>query len=422
MSFNPFNEKPINIDNSFADWSTIYPSSYDKYEIDAYTKVRCILMNGTEYESVWNSHQFHRHCDNNDIRRELADMRRIEQQQQKRISCLKPINETVLETTISYEQLAVDLTAILAQREKNKYVKQALDFALLEDFDHLYRYANLLDMEDGIHSERLVGSYTEIMPARPTISEHRYPMDDIKRYTDFKTADPITKLNISIITAAEQQTMNYYMNQNGFYPSDLGRRLYQEIAMIEEQHVSLYGSLKDVNCTWLESLLNHEYTECYLYYSCFKDETDPKIKAIWQEFLLQEIAHLHKAADMLKKYEKKDWQQVIPIGEFPELLSFAPQKEYIREVIKNTATNTGLQESYTDVTELDNKAKFFFYQDIVNKDYKTCPSHQVVDYHIKDMGYDYRYEDSPNPRTELRSRNSDNYNLGRVKAKSMANP
>lgn len=60
-------------------------------------------------------------------------MRRSEQQQQKRISMLKPADETILEHTIGYEQLAVDLTAGLAQMVGDSYVKKALDFALLED-------------------------------------------------------------------------------------------------------------------------------------------------------------------------------------------------------------------------------------------------------------------------------------------------
>ncbi len=417
MSFNPFNEKPVGIDSTFVDWSKIYPVSYDKHEVDPYTKTRVILMNGTEFEAVWFSHQFHRHCNNNDIRRELSDLRRVEQQQQKRISCIKPVNETILETTVSYEQLAVDLTAILAQREKDLYVKSALDFALLEDFDHLYRFANLLDMEHSVHAERLLGSYTEFFPGRPTISEHRHPFDDVKRPVDFKTADPITKLNVAIITAAEQQTMNYYMNQNGFYSSDIGRRLYQEIGMIEEEHVTLYGGLMDVNATWLECLLNHEYTECYLYYSCYKDETNPKVKAIWEEMLVQEIAHLHKAAEMLKKYEKKEWQEVIPMGEFPELLAFSPQKSYLRNVLKKTVLNTGHFETYKDVNDMDPKARFFEYQDKVNDNPSLNPSHQVIDMHIREFGSDYRYEESPNPREELRDRKTDNISLGRVQSK-----
>ena len=421
MSFNPFNEKPVNLDNTFLDWSKLYPVSYDKYDVDPYTKVRTILMNGTEYEAVWFNHQFYRNCNNNDIRRELASVRRVEQQQQKRISCIKPINETILENTIAYEQLAVDLTAILAQREKDLYVKAAYDFALLEDFDHLYRFSNLLEMDYSVYAERLAGSYTEIFPGRPTISEHRHPVDDVKRPIDNKTADALTRLGISIITAAEQQTMNYYMNQNGFYTSELGRRIYQEIGMIEEEHVTLYGSLMDVNATWLENLLCHEYTECYLYYSCYKDETHPKVKAIWEEMLMQEIAHLHKAAELLKKYEHKDWQQVIPIGEFPQLISFGPQKTYIREVLKETVTLTGKQETYSDVNDLEPNATFFKYQGIINREPKDNPSHQVIDKHIKEYSIDYRFEESPNPRKELQNRSKDNINLGRVKTKVSQN-
>ena len=149
---NPFEVKTKSADRYFMDWQKIYPRPYDKNEVDPYTRLRIILMNGTEYEATWFSHQFHRHCTNNDIRRELTVLRRTEQQQQKRIACLKPINESILETTIGYEQLAVDLTAILAQREPDAYVAQVMDLALLEDFDHLYRYADLLELERGIHA------------------------------------------------------------------------------------------------------------------------------------------------------------------------------------------------------------------------------------------------------------------------------
>lgn len=165
---NPFFEQARPADKLYSNWQEIYPKSYCKEEVDPYTKVRIILMNGTEFEAVWFSHQFHRHCANNDIRRDLAVSRRVEQQQQKHIACLKPINESILEHTIGYEQLAVDLTAILAQRDPDPYAVDVYNLALLEDFDHLYRYADLLDFEKRVHAEKLVGCYTEIMPGRPT--------------------------------------------------------------------------------------------------------------------------------------------------------------------------------------------------------------------------------------------------------------
>ena len=165
-------------------------------------------MDGAEFESVNFGHRFHRICNNNDLRRELALIRRSEQQQQKVIAALKPMDESIIEHTISYEQLAVDLTAEMARKEPDMMVKAALDFALLEDFDHLYRYADLLEMQQGIKAEHLVGHYTEIMPGRPTISEHRYPFDNVRCFINNKTAHPLTKLHAAIITAAEQQTMN----------------------------------------------------------------------------------------------------------------------------------------------------------------------------------------------------------------------
>ena len=409
---NPFDLKPMKIDDSIMNWKEMYPCSYNKCDVNPYTKTRIILMNGTEFEANSFSHQFSRHCNDNDLRREIALTRRIEQQQQKKIQDLKPINENILETTISYEQLAVDLTARLAQNEPDEYVKKALDFALLEDFDHLYRYSDLLEMEYKILPEKLVGRYTEIMPGRPTISHHRHPFDSIRRHIN-KDASLITKLNINIITAAEQQTMNYYMNIGGFYTSDLGRRLYQEIGMVEEEHVSQYESLKNTNETWLERLLMHEYTECYLYYSCLNDETDPYIKKIWEMFFESEVAHLHKACELLNKYENKEWQEVIPNGEFPKLLLLGPNIEYVRNILKNTVNYTAVREEYASVNELPMDFDFFKYQEIVNNNVCCVPSHNVIEQYICKNGIDYRFEVAPNPIIKLQDRMCDNVCVGR---------
>ena len=246
---NPFDMLPKKHTDMIVDWSKLWAKPYDKQGVDPYTRTRVILMNGTEFENVWFSHQFSRHSADNDLRRQLALLRRSEQQQQKLVSHLKPADETVLEHTIGYEQVAVDLTAHLAKRATDPGLKNALDFALLEDFDHLYRYADLLDMQGGGKAEDLVGRYTEIMPGRPTISEHRHPYDDIRYAMTAPNPTLFDLLAANVITAAEQQTMNFYMNVSATYPDELGRKLYQEIGMIEEQHVTHYGSLLNPNMT-----------------------------------------------------------------------------------------------------------------------------------------------------------------------------
>lgn len=130
---------------------------------------------------------------------------------------------------------------------------------------------------------------------------------------------------------------------------------------------------------------------------------------------MQEIAHLHVAARCLEKYGKKEWQQVIPDGNFPELLAFKSTKNYVRDVIANTAYNTAHREGYVCIDDLDDSAEFFKYQKIVNANEKMTPSHSVIDAHIDKCGEDYRYEDSPSPIESLRSRKKDNTTLGRVK-------
>lgn len=419
LNFNPFEEKPMPIEKTFMDWNMMNPKPYNKLETDPYTKTRIILMNGTEFEAQWFSRNFSRHCNNNDLRRELALTRRIEQQQQKRIANLRPRNETILETTIAYEQLAVDLTAVLAKMECNCNVKNALNFALLEDFDHLYRYSDLLEYEYGTDPKKLVGGYTEIMPARPTIAEHRHPVDSI--FKDVNNADSKlqTLLNINIITAAEQQTMNYYMNVAPLYcNSDLGRRLYTEIGMIEEEHVSQYESLKDTNATWLEDLLLHEYTECYLYYSCMQTECDRYIRRIWEECLIQEIVHLHKAKDLLWKYEKKDWQQVIPDGTFPSVLVLGSNIEYVRNIIATTTGNTQKLECVVPLNELKDNDSFFYYQNIVNNDVCNVASHETIAKYILNKGHDYRYEVEEHPICVLCDRTCDNTSIARIPCKT----
>lgn len=412
---NPFTHQSKPVEEYFLNWDKMYSEPYNKKEVSPWTKVRVILMNGTEFESVWFLHQFARHTSDNDLKRDLALVRAQEQQQQKRISVLKPIDETVLEETIGYEQLAIELTAILAKGETNKENKKALDFALLEDFDHLYRFANLLKMDYGIDAENLSGHYTEIMPGRPTISEHRHPYDHVRRSMTNEDEKDFSKLVASIITAAEQQTMNFYMNMAQMYKNDLGRRLYQEIGMIEEEHVTQYESLKDPTCSWFECWVMHEYTECYLYYSMASQEPCEHIKKIWDEHFEMEVAHLKLALKYLKKYTGKDVHDLFNKPEFPSLLIFGENKEYVRDIIEKTVYNTSYYEDYIDIDDLEDCKRFCFFQDTVNNKESSVASHLVIKKAIELFGEDYRYEIDKHPIKELQSRTSDNTSVGRIK-------
>ena len=201
---NPFKEKSKKPEDYLDSIDNLFPKPYDKNSTSPYTKTRIILACGAEYEANWHSHQMLRNIADLDIRRNISLVRFLEKQQQQYLAQLKPADESILETTIAYEQLAVDLTAEMARKEKNFNVKKALDFALLEDFDHLYRYADLLDSDYGIHAERLVGKYTELTPGRPTVAHHRHPIDNVKGSINAKNNDIRTVLNTMIYQRSGQ--------------------------------------------------------------------------------------------------------------------------------------------------------------------------------------------------------------------------
>ena len=79
---NPFLERPSPIIEGYKNFKELYPKPYNKNEVDPYTKTRIILMNGTEFEANWFSHNFSRHVTDNDLRRDLSLTRAIEKQQQ----------------------------------------------------------------------------------------------------------------------------------------------------------------------------------------------------------------------------------------------------------------------------------------------------------------------------------------------------
>ena len=401
MSFNPLEEKGIPLEKQIANWPQLNVQPYDKNAIDPYTRCRIILMCGAEFEGNWFGHQFARHTSDMEVKRKLAMSRRLEQQQQKMLNWLFPADETVLEMTIGYEQVAVDLTAELAQKEPDPVVKNALDFALLEDFDHLYRYANLMDMTMGKKAEEITRDLTEVTVGRPTKLEHRHPFDEVRQHYDSKKADFITKLHAMTIVAAEQQTMNFYMNVGNRPQEMLGRGLYLEIAQIEEQHVTHYESLLDPSSSWCERLVMHEYNECYLYYSCLMSESDKRFKQMWQQHLDMEIAHLHAAIELMKKVDGKDATEMLP-KEFPEITVFKSNVDYVRKIIEEQADLTADGTEYREMDTLPKDHRYFTHQKLVNEG--GTPSEMVIAEHIDKKKGEYRSElKGPHPLQKYRA-------------------
>jgi rubrerythrin len=386
MSLNPFKEKGIPVEKQYRTWKQIAHLPYKKQEVDAYTRCRIILMNGIEMESILFSHNFARLSDDNALKGQLAQIRRVESQQQTTINWLNPHDQTVLETTIAYEQVAVDLTAYLARSEPDPYMKDVLHFGLLEDFDHLYRYSQMLDLVEGKDPEEITQGKTLIFPGRPTQDHHNDPILRLREHYKKNKAHPISKANALTVLAAEQQTMNFYREHGFQYGGQDVRELYAEIAEVEEEHVTQYESLIDPNETLFEKWLMHEFVECSNYYACYSMEVDPRIKKIWEFFLSCELEHLRIAGEAIKKYEDKDPEEIVG-SELPTPGTFEENKEYVTKVLFDTVDRRLLPDGeFTTIDKLPKDWPSFEYQKIVNAD--GVPSEQAVRARMLSAGQD----------------------------------
>jgi hypothetical protein len=323
-------EKGIALDEQHFDWRDLVRTPTSKLDDDALTRVRIILMNGIESEALRFQHACARM--NKELQLALARVRRVEQHQQTMVNWLLPADLSPLETTIGFEQVAIEVTASVAQHEPDAYLAQVYRFGLLEDFDHMYRFSALMDRVCGADSNNILQSYTDILPGRPTSVEHRAPEDDLRECYDRKKAAPISKLNAATIMAGEHQTHDYYMTIGPMFADPVARQLYAEIASIEEQHVTQYESIIDPEESWLEKWLLHEAAEIYNYYSCLQYESNPRVKAIWERFVNYELGHLHFVLELFRKLDKRDPEEIVPAS-LPEPIEYRSHREFVRKVL-----------------------------------------------------------------------------------------
>lgn len=325
-----FDAKGCPLDKQKFTWREMASKPISKLDDDAFTRVRIILMNGIETDALRLKNigaRFHGH-----LRQALAQVRRSEQHQATMINWLLSADHSPLETTVAYEQVAIEVTAAVAQNEPDPYQAQTYRFGLLEDFDHLYRYSAMLDRLEGKDANNILQGYTDIIPSRPTSVHHRAPEDDLRDSYQRESAALITKIHAAMITAAEYQTHDYYMTIGPTFADPLARQLYAEIASVEEQHVTQYGSLQDPDESFLEKWLIHEAMEVYAYNSCLEQEENPRIKAIWERFLDYELGHFNLVGELLKKHERRDPAEIIH-GAVPQLIEFKSQREFVRKTL-----------------------------------------------------------------------------------------
>ena len=304
-----------------------------------------------------------------------------------------------METTIGFEQVAIEVTASVAQHEPDPYLAQVYRFGLLEYFDHMYRFSALMDRMYGADSNNILQSYTDILPGRPTSVEHRAPEDDLRENYDRKRAAPISKLNAATIMAGEHQTHDYYMTIGPMFTDPIARQLYAEIASIEEQHVTQYESIIDPEESWLEKWLLHEAAEIYNYYSCLQYETNARVKSIWDRFVNYELGHFHFVLDLFQQFERRDPAEILPAA-LPEPIEYRSHRQFVRQVLSEEVDLRARGTQFISTDEEAQDSPSWIYRERVNS--SGSPSDTIA------AGYKWK------PGTELAAETPDIKRLKKV--------
>jgi hypothetical protein len=362
MAINLLTDRGVPLERQKFTWKELVQKPISKLDDDAFTRVRTILMNGVELDSVRVKQVMLRM--NRELREPIAKIMRAEQHQATLINWLLGADHSPIETTIGYEQTAIEVTASVAQLEADPYLAQGYRYALLEDFDHLYRYSALLDRLEGKDANNITQGHTDIVPARPTLVHHRAPEHELLRPYE-RDASLATKLHALTLTGGEYQTHDYYMTIGPLFTDPIARQLYAEIASIESQHIVHYGSMINPDESPLEKMLLQEVCEVWNYSACVEQETNPRIKALWERFLDYELGHL-QAVIALCKGQGLDPAELLGDGTLPAPIVFKSHREYLREVIAREAQ---LRKNGTEfVDEAEEGESSLVYREQMNSD------------------------------------------------------
>jgi len=361
MTLNLFQDRGVALEHQRMSWKDMVGKPISKLDDDAFTRVRIILMNGVELDSLRTKQVALRM--NAPARVALAQLMRVEQHQATTINWLLGADHSPIETTIGYEQTAIEVTASVAQLEPDAYLAQGYRYALLEDFDHLYRYSALLDRLEGKDANNITQGYTDIVPSRATWLHHRAPEHDLLEPYGAH-AQLATKLHALTLTGGEYQTHDYYMNIGPVFADPLARQLYAEIASVESQHITHYGSMLNPDETVLEKLLVGEACEVWNYAGCAQQETNPRVRAIWERFLDYELGHFQVVLKLFKDTERRDPAEVLGSGALPEFIQFRSQRNFVQRVVEE---ETGMRKNGTRFVDTESEgASSLAYRDAVN--------------------------------------------------------
>jgi hypothetical protein len=320
--FNPLDHDGIPLDDQDREWRELTVTGIRYEDVDPYTRCRVVAMSGVESDAV----RFDRWTVFTEpdplLRNRFRLLRSVEARQRRALGDLLQGPDTVLETALTYERAAVDLDSWLARIEPDPVRRKVYQSDALEDFDHAYRYAELLDT---VGADRLVDELTTALPER-SAAEQPEPGPETAG-----GPGSLSALNALTMLAVEQLMTTFYDNTADRVDPRAGP-VYREVRRAERDQVARHRTLVDAGTGRWQQLVTREYNECRLYHAFLAQEPDARVRAVWELSLQLELGQLHAAADLLRRFDGREPEEVLGTG-VPEPPGFDRNLEYLRRLL-----------------------------------------------------------------------------------------
>lgn len=327
MSFNPLEHQGIPLDRQTHRQiaGAACPDLAD--DRDPFTRCRVMAMSAIETDAALFDDHLVRRCADPETARVLSQLYDVERRQRQTLKGLTPKPGPPLEAAIAHEQVAVDLTAWVARMEPDPALESTFRQALLEDFDHLYRLANLY--ETSRRHQPVEHGAEDLAAALP---RHRAPacrpVLDGRPLSRHRPTAALSGLHTLTLQVLELQITHFYVHVGLQHLNPRPRWFDEEFGFLAEDHLVRHDTAPHLGRTWREQLVLREYNECYLYHCFAEQETQPRLRALWEFCLGLELGHLHAACDLMRRQEKRDPRGVLP-PRLPESVAFAGNRDYL---------------------------------------------------------------------------------------------
>jgi hypothetical protein len=325
--FNPLEHPGLPVDRHGRHWHELDVEPLDRLDTDPYTRSGISAMNGLEAAASQFDWRLTWRCPDTDARRQVGSLGESASARRSNLAALQPPASDRLENAMLRERTALDLVTWAARSEPDVGLARAYEAQALRHLDRLYRYADRCDLAGHRWASRIVSGLSDLTSAPVTAAAAQ------RRARRAPAAAPSPRLqSVSLVhrwaVGAVQRATERYPDARPGTRAPTRRPAPDASSRAHPGH----GGYRDAAPDSWEQLVVHESAACYLYYTFLAQESDPQVKAMWELHLQMELAHLHAAADLLRRSRGRDPQEVVGDG-LPEPVTFDRNGRFLQALL-----------------------------------------------------------------------------------------